>query len=60
MDLTAAHSGYVFAAYGLTFVVLGFTIWLHVRRARRTAARLAGLEARQAPRRRTTTTREDA
>ncbi len=55
MDLTAAHSGFVFAAYGLSFVVLAVTIALNVRRAHTTARRLAELERREAPRRRAAT-----
>jgi heme exporter protein CcmD len=54
MDLSAAHSGYVFAAYGLSAVVLAVTIAVQTRRARATARRLGELEARQTPRRRAT------
>jgi len=52
MDFSAPHTGFVYAAYGLSVVVLAVTIALNVARARATAKRLAELEARQAPRRR--------
>jgi hypothetical protein len=52
MDFTAPHIGFVLAAYGVTAVVLALAIALQVRRAWRTAGRLAELEGRAAPRRR--------
>jgi len=54
MDLTAPHDGFVYAAYGLSFVVLAVTIALNARRAQVTARRLAELEGRHVPRRRAT------
>ncbi len=54
MDLTAPHAGFVYAAYGLSLVVLAVTIALNARRAQATARRLAELEGRQVPRRRAT------
>ncbi len=54
MDLTAPHAGFVYAAYGLSLIVLAVTIALNVRRAQAMARRLAELEGRQAPRRRAT------
>jgi heme exporter protein CcmD len=52
MDLTAPHLGFVFAAYGLSLIVLaGLVLWL--RHRNRTLARaLEQLEAQGAPRRR--------
>jgi heme exporter protein CcmD len=52
MDLAAPHLGFVFAAYGLSLIVLaGLILWL--RHRNRTLARsLALLEAEGAPRRR--------
>lgn len=52
MDFAAPHIGFVLAAYGVTAVVLILAVTLQVRRAWRTAGRLAELEAREAPRRR--------
>ena len=54
MDFSAPHIGFVLAAYGLTAAVLALTIAAHLRRAWRTASRLAELEAREVPRRRAT------
>ena len=52
MDLAAPHLGFVFAAYGLSLIVLaGLILWLrHRQRALR--HRLAVLEAEGVPRRR--------
>jgi heme exporter protein D len=52
MDLVAPHLGFVFAAYGLTLIVLaGLILWLQ-RRYRALRHRLAVLEAEGVPRRR--------
>jgi heme exporter protein D len=52
MDLAAPHLGFVFAAYGLTLIVLaGLILWLR-RRYRALRHRLAVLEAEGVPRRR--------
>jgi len=52
MDLTAPHLGFVFAAYGLSLVVLaGLVLWL-THRNRTLARALRQLEAQRAPRRR--------
>ena len=52
MDLSAAHIGFVLAAYGLSVLVLGAVTASVVVRYRRTARRLGELEASGAPRRR--------
>jgi len=55
MDLAAPHLGFVFAAYGLSLIVLaGLILWLRYR-SRLLAERLALLEAEGAPRRRGST-----
>jgi heme exporter protein CcmD len=52
MDLAAPHLGFVFAAYGLSVLVLaGLVLWLR-HRSRALARALQQLEARGAPRRR--------
>jgi heme exporter protein CcmD len=52
MDLAAPHLGFVFAAYGLSLIVLAALIlWLRYRN-RALARSLAVLEAEGAPRRR--------
>ena len=52
MNLAAPHLGFVFAAYGLSLLVLaGLIFWLR-RRDRDLGRRLALLEAEGAPRRR--------
>jgi heme exporter protein CcmD len=52
MDLAAPHFGFVFAAYGLSLIVLaGLILWLR-HRYRALRHRLAVLEAEGVPRRR--------
>jgi heme exporter protein CcmD len=52
MDLAAPHLGFVFAAYGLSLIVLaGLILWLR-HRYRALTHRLAVLEAEVVPRRR--------
>jgi heme exporter protein D len=52
MDLAAPHLGYVFAAYGLTLVVLaGLILWLR-HKSRALSRQLRHLETVGAPRRR--------
>ena len=52
MDLAAPHLGFVFAAYGLSLIVLaGLILWLR-HRYRALKHRLAVLEAEGVPRRR--------
>ena len=52
MDLAAPHLGFVFAAYGLSLIVLlGLVLWLR-HRSRTLSRALQQLEAQGAPRRR--------
>jgi heme exporter protein CcmD len=54
MDFSAAHIGFVVAAYALSALVLGVVTASIVVRYRRMARRLGELEASGAPRRRKT------
>jgi heme exporter protein D len=52
MDLAAPHLGFVFAAYGLTLIVLaGLILWLR-HKSRALSRQLRHLETAGAPRRR--------
>ncbi len=51
MSFTASHVGFVLAAYGLSAAVIALLVITHIARARRTARRLAELDAQGVPRR---------